>query len=125
MSDLAAERSRRALASTLKLAFVIAALTVVVLSLLPGSDLPDVGLWDKLEHFIAYGFLALVGGLAFPGLRAIVLLALMLTALGIVMEICQGFVPGRSAEVRDAIADAIGVGLVLFPLFVFRVVRRT
>ena len=115
-------RSRRALASAFKLAFVSATLMVVVLSLLPGNDLPAVGISDKLEHVIAYAILALLGGLAFP--EATMLLAVMLSALGIAMEICQMVVPGRSAEIADAVADAIGVGLILVPLAVWRSVRR-
>jgi VanZ family protein len=122
MSEPTAARSRRALASAFKLAFVIATLMVVVLSLLPGNDLPAVGISDKLEHVIAYAILALLGGLAFP--EATMLLAVMLSALGIAMEICQMVVPGRSAEIADAVADAIGVGLILVPSAVWRSVRR-
>jgi VanZ family protein len=122
MSELMAARSRRALTSAFKLAFVIATLMVVVLSLLPNNDLPPVGISDKFEHIIAYAVLALLGGFAFP--RAIVLLAVMLPVLGVAMEICQMAVPGRSAEIGDAVADAIGVGLILVPLAVLRLVRR-
>ena len=95
---------------------------VAVLSLLPGNDLPAVGISDKFEHIIAYAVLALLGGLAIPG--ATVLLAVGLSALGVAMEICQMVVPGRSAEIGDAVADAIGVGLILVPLAVLRLVRR-
>jgi len=122
MSELTAARSRRALVSAFKLAFVGATLMVVVLSLLPGNDLPAVGISDKFEHIIAYAVLALLGGLAFPG--ATVLLAVALPTLGVAMEICQMVVPGRSAETGDAVADAIGVGLILVPLAVLRLVRR-
>jgi VanZ family protein len=122
MSELTVARSRRALASAFKLTFVGATLMVAVLSLLPGNDLPAVGISDKFEHIIAYAVLALLGGLAIPG--ATVLLAVGLSALGVAMEICQMVVPGRSAEIGDAVADAIGVGLSLVPLAVLRLVRR-
>ena len=122
MSELTVARSRRAIASAVKLAFVGATLMVVVLSLLPGNDLPAVGISDKFEHIIAYAVLALLGGLAFPD--ATVLLAVALPALGVAMEICQLVVQGRSAEVGDAVADAIGVGLILIPLTVLRIVQR-
>jgi VanZ family protein len=122
MSELTVARSRRTLASAFKLAFVGATLMVAVLSLLPGNDLPAVGISDKFEHIIAYAVLALLGGLAIPG--ATVLLAVGLSALGVAMEICQMVVPGRSAEIGDAVADAIGVCLSLVPLAVLRLVRR-
>jgi hypothetical protein len=106
MSELTVARSRRALASAFKLAFAIATLMVAVLSLLPGNDLPAVGISDKFEHIIAYAVLALLGGLAIPG--ATVLLAVGLSALGVAMEICQMVVPGRSARLRtqSALASA-------------------
>ena len=122
MSELTVARSRRALSSAFKLTFVGATLMVAVLSLLPGNDLPAVGISDKFEHIIAYAVLALLGGLEIPG--ETVLLAVGLSALGVAMEICQMVVPGRSAEIGDAVADAIGVGLSLVPLAVLRLVRR-
>jgi VanZ family protein len=123
MSDRLAESLRREHASARR-AFAITALLVVAISLLPGNDILDVGPWDKLEHIIAYAVLAFVGGWAFPGLRAAMLLAVLLPALGILVEICQLIVPGRTADIDDAVANTIGVALVLVPLFILRAVRR-
>src|SRR5262249_21602968 len=98
---------------------------VVFLSLLPGRDLPQVGISDKLEHVIAYAAMALSGSLAFPRLTAFLWLLVLLPVLGIAIEFCQLMVPGRSAEVADAVADIIGVLLVILPVLVLhRLVRR-
>ena len=118
MTDLPAGPRFPSLSPLLRLAFIGSVATVIFLCLLPGRDLPDVGLSDKLEHVIAYVGMALLGGLAYPGRRPLLPLALGLPALGIAIEFCQLFVPGRSAEVADAVADTIGVaiGLLLVPL---------
>lgn len=83
-------------------------LGVVVASLVPGGDLPHLGISDKVEHFTAYFGLALwFGGLVMP--RRYALLALALLALGGGIEIAQGLMGwGREADWHDFYADAIG-----------------
>ena len=123
MFDRLAESSRREHASA-KRAFMVTALLVIGISLLPGSDLLDIEPWETLEHVVAYAVLAFVGTLAFPRPRETALLAFFLPALGILIEVCQLIVPGRSADISDAIANTVGVGLVLVPLLTFRALRR-
>jgi VanZ family protein len=126
MADLPTAARLRPWAPLFRLAFAVTVLTVIGLSLLPGRDLPQVGLSDKLEHVIAYAGMALTGGLAFPRGSAVLRLAILLPLLGIALEFCQLLVPGRSAEVADAVADTIGVLLVVLPFLVLRrvLVRR-
>ena len=78
---------------------------------------------DKVEHFLFYGFLAVVTLRATAGGRltgvtaaaALVAWAIA-TAYGATDELHQWFVPGRSSEVADWLADTLGaataVGLV-------------
>lgn len=84
-------------------------MVIVVLSLLPGSKLPDVQVWDKAEHALAY--IALAGW--FSGVllrRHYVFLALGLIVMGILVEIAQGTMAlGRTADFEDVIANGIGV----------------
>ena len=124
MSDFPAAARLRPFEAVLKLAFAVTVLTVIVLSLLPGRDLPQVGLSDKLEHVIAYAGMALTGCLAFPRKSAFLWLLVLLPALGIALEFCQMLVPGRSAEVADAVADTIGVLLVIVPALALRALSR-
>jgi len=123
MFDRLISNTRREHASA-KRAFVVTALLVVGISLLPGNDLLDIEPWEKAEHILAYGVLAFVGVLAFPEGRATVLLAVFLPVLGVLVELCQIVVPGRSPAIDDAIANTVGVALVLIPLFVLRAFRR-
>jgi VanZ family protein len=79
----------------------------------PGRYLGEIHIWDKLAHLISYAglafLLALVGlfrrrpsWAAYGGLFAIVVL------YGAVDELAQIPVPGRSADLMDWSADALG-----------------
>lgn len=83
--------------------------------------------WDKLQHTAAY----LAGGLLLAraaGLRG--RLPLLAVALGLLYavsdEVHQAFVPGRSPDVRDWVADAAGVvaGVIIYRLYIRRRERR-
>ena len=84
------------------------------------SSIPDIGalpggVSDKSWHGLAYAGLAAVVGYALAGgrpprltARRAILAALIATLYGISDEIHQGFVPGRSADAADVLADALG-----------------
>lgn len=82
---------------------------VTYFCLIPSTSLPSVGLSDKVEHALAYLLLALwFGGLVPPS--KYFRLGLSLVAFSILIELLQsamGF--GRSADVEDVVANAIGV----------------
>ncbi len=90
-------------------------LVIVVVSLVPQRELPDLNVGDKYEHFTAFVALTLwFGGLLEP--RRYLLLALLLLVLGGGIEVAQGLMGlGRQADVRDLYADGAGiaVGLLL------------
>ena len=81
------------------------------------SDAPGLlgGVPDVLAHAAAY---AVLGAATLRGLagarrtgataRAAVLAAVLAAAYGAADEFHQSFVPGRSAELRDVLADALG-----------------
>ena len=89
--------------------------SVTALALLPDPDgeLPSVN-WDKGNHLIAFGTLAFLARLAYPGQPA-GRLFLALCAWGGVIELLQTFTPYRLGEWRDLLADAIGALLVFLP----------
>jgi VanZ family protein len=103
---------RRALFLWLPVALYMAAIFYV--SSLPQPPVPPGG--DKPWHLLAYfglGVLttgAVAGGLAVPiGSRTAVLAMAIAIAYGATDEFHQLFVPGRSAQLADLVADAIGV----------------
>ena len=83
---------------------------------LPAERLPSVGFTDKINHFIAYFILAILVNLTLIYQRksrllfekapiATIVICLFYGALD---EVHQLFVPGRSAETLDWVADASG-----------------
>jgi VanZ family protein len=87
------------------------------------------GLSDKSSHSLAYTGLgvlivrALAGGLPAPVTLRIALLAVVLTtAYGASDEVHQMFVPGRSAELYDLYADAIGGAIGAFVCWLWGII---
>jgi VanZ family protein len=94
--------------------WLLALTTVIVGSLLPGAiaariPLAALHLTDKDAHFLMYAVLALLSLLAFDRVPTGLMWALGAVPLGVALEFAQRLVPGRSYEVADMIADALGV----------------
>lgn len=96
-------RARRALRAS----FWTGVAAILVLSLLPSEDLPELGVSDKLEHAAAYGAVALPGLVAYR--RGRVLAGLLL--LGAALEAVQATATTRRGDVADIAADAAGLFL--------------
>ncbi|MFN4088781.1 MAG: VanZ family protein [Alphaproteobacteria bacterium] len=92
-----------------RIVFAIGAVVVLVGSLTPAADMPEIGVSDKLQHFGAYAALAFVAVLAWPSRQPLGLVLIGLAVAGPVIELLQLLVPGRSASVVDAVADVVGV----------------
>ena len=74
--------------------------------------------WDKILHFVEYGGLAVLLFRAFSseglGWLAAAAFALLVTsAYGVSDEWHQAFVPSRTSDVRDWLADTIGAALAI------------
>jgi VanZ family protein len=100
--------------------FIAGTIAVVVFSVLPGQEVPSLGLSDKIEHVVAYALLGLTGGLAFPTPKSTILLLVLLPMLGIALEVVQLLSPGRSSEVKDALANGAGATITLLPILIVR-----
>ncbi len=92
---------------------VLLYLLIVGVSYLALTPKPPTGIdtgWDKLNHTLAFAALAISAWLAYPASHRTRLLWLgALLAFGGLIEILQLFVPGRSAESGDLLADALGI----------------
>jgi len=94
------------------------ALFLLVVSVLPGGNLPKIPDWnllfapDKVAHFGAYGVFALLLSVAFTGsrIKRAIPLAIFVSAFyGLLMEILQGISgTGRNFDVVDMVANLIG-----------------
>ncbi|HEX5473181.1 MAG TPA: VanZ family protein [Vicinamibacterales bacterium] len=98
--------------AVVQMAIIFMASSIPNLSALPG------GMSDKTGHGIGY---AILGALVLRALargrwrgvtwRAVLLTILIATVYGITDEFHQAFVPGRTPDVHDVVADATGAAL--------------
>jgi VanZ family protein len=110
------------------------AVYITVSCLEPARYVPNLHLWDKFEHALAFGGMTLwFGGLVrrarFP------VIALLMLLLGGGIEIAQGAMGlGRDADIMDFVADSVGVlialialylGLAAWPRWIERLIWRT
>ena len=92
---------------------VILLLLTIVVSYLALTPAPPPSLdfgWDKVNHVLAFGALGFSACLSCPASRrGRVLLLFALLAYGGLIEVLQQFVPGRTGEWGDLLADSIGI----------------
>jgi VanZ family protein len=91
-----------------RVAFAVVVLLSLVVLFEPGSDVPSgVPINDKVVHFTLFAALAVTGRLA--GIRTVPLV-LGLVAYAGISEVLQSSLPiDRDGDVRDALADTLGV----------------
>ena len=93
----------------MSLLFCIGIITTTILSLIPGSAVPNAfQFWDKAQHTLAFLMLAMTGGLAFPKKSNQVFMGLII--YGALIEIMQStLTTTRFGNVLDWVADGVGV----------------
>lgn len=64
---------------------------------------------DKVLHFVAYALLAIFPVLGMRRKLEAIAGAGSMMLLGLLLEIAQHFVPGRSPEIADEVANVLGV----------------
>ncbi len=89
------------------------AVLLFVVSVMPVRGAPSVPYLDKAVHSCEYLLFAwlLVQAIRAPGLQGghdLMLVWLYATSYGVLMELIQMMIPWRSAELADAVANAIG-----------------
>jgi len=113
---------------------ILWAVAIFAASSIPSEDFPSLGILsqDKLLHLSVYLGLGLLLERAFRHQTVLPLLArssklsAILTAAiyGVSDEFHQSFVPGRSMDVWDVVADVLGVGLAMMLLLAHQRYRR-
>ncbi len=105
LEGLSARHRRR-----LKRLWAAGTLIILILSLLPKDMMIlELPFSDKIAHFLAYGAVTWVGAMAASTLKRRFYLVLAMLALGILLEFAQAFVPGRTPELLDGVANLGGV----------------
>ena len=100
-----------------KALFWVCFLAINILALSPAPYLPPLEIfnwWDKAQHAIAFGTLAVLAVLAYPEASRL-RIALLLIGQGVLIEVLQYYGGYRFGDWQDAVADGVGVvlGLVL------------
>jgi hypothetical protein len=80
---------------------------LILLSLLPLAQPVDITHADKWAHWLAWTFVMLWYGSAWPQARLPCLLYLF--AVGVLIELLQGLVPWRRMELYDLLANLAGL----------------
>ena len=97
-------------------------LLILLLTLTPGSSLPETSLWDelisfdKVVHFFLFSVLVLLSIIGFTKqytfdkvrAKAVPYALILGIVYGILIEITQQAVPGRYMELMDVVANTIG-----------------
>lgn len=98
-------------APLLRTAFGLALAVIFVLAMIPVAVVPEVvSNQDKLHHSAAFATLMLLGRGGWP--TRLGLVALGLLGYGVLIELCQHtFTTNRVGELRDVIADGLGIAL--------------
>lgn len=105
---------------------------LLILTLLSSDNLPEVPAFpmiDKVEHFLAFGCVALAlmfdfgRRLGHISAKMLLWVACFMTALGFLIEYLQGTMgQGRSADFLDAVADCLGS--VVLPAACWDMIRK-
>ena len=102
----------------------LAALAIVVLSVVPGTMRPHVMGNDYCEHFAAYFITGSLLAIGYPRPTQLMAsgIALALCAGG--LELVQVWIPGRTASVADFAIGTLGACLGLVAIFVIKHARK-
>jgi hypothetical protein len=97
---------------------------ICILSIVPGSERPHTGAPGQIEHMMAYALTA--GALALRYPRRWLSIIVSLSALSVMLEAAQVFIPARHAQIRDIIASGGGaaVGAALAVIIARYVIAR-
>ena len=94
-----------------RLLLLFSVVAITTLMWLPTTSLPQVNMWDKLQHGLVFAGLGVIAVKAFPEiLLKNILLALVM--YGFITEIGQALIPSRSFSLLDLLADAFGALIV-------------
>ncbi len=89
--------------------WAISIVYVIFESITPTPDFPaDFNFADKVYHALAYAWLAALPTVGFRQRKAALYATGAMIVLGVALEIVQAFLPTRSCELGDMLADAVG-----------------
>lgn len=94
-----------------QLIFIAYVVFIIAASLIPEAGTSIVVYKDKIAHLAAYFVMGILAWTAVATVKRRLYLLFFAVVLGVVLELVQEFVPGRSMDIADAAANAAGVVL--------------
>ena len=95
----------------LQLTFITYVVFVIAASLIPEAGMGVTVYKDKIAHLMAYFAMGALAWISVATMRRKLYLLLFSVVLGVVLELVQEYVPGRSMDAADAAANTAGVVL--------------
>jgi Predicted integral membrane protein len=109
-------------------------LLILTLTSLPGVDVPNIQINDKIEHILAYGGLGFLLNLSLRIQNKFTIVkkypawftVLIVSSYGALDELHQLFIPGRSCDILDWTADTVGViiGVTIMTILILAVEKK-
>jgi VanZ family protein len=103
----------------IKTSLILVILGITFLSLKPPAGGIEIKINDKLGHLLAYCVLVVNAGLIVAKNKWL-LIAISTFAFSALLEYLQGFVPGRSVDWKDLIANIGGAAIGYLVLLLFK-----
>ena len=104
--------------------FWLLAISVLVLSCLPGNDLATFTIQnlDKVAHFFTFFLLSVLLLFAYTFSKPFLVTLLLMTLFGLAIELLHLYIPNRVFSVYDFAANILGIlaALVVFKLMIRR-----
>ncbi len=94
-----------------QLIFIAYVVFVIAASLIPEAGTSIVVYQDKIAHLAAYFVMGVLAWTAVTTMKRKLYLLFFSILLGVVLELVQELVPGRSMDIADAAANTAGVVL--------------
>ena len=99
-------------------------LAVVALSLLPQDQISiEQPFNDKVAHFLTYFILTFIALLSSNQKHSLLSILAIQVLIGVCMEVAQSFIPGRTPEFLDVLANSLGVLFGALVYFLFRKIK--
>ena len=92
-----------------RLTFWVAALVVLYFALAPVPEREPLTGWDKANHVVAFGGLAVLGLLGWVSRERLVLTGLI--GYGVLIEVLQLATVDHHFDLQDLVADAVGLAV--------------
>lgn len=82
---------------------------IALFSLMPGDAVPQTHVWDKLQHSAGYAVMTLLLFMACTSKKQFLKGLPLIFAYSMGIEVAQTFTPDRVFELRDGLANAVGI----------------